>query len=75
MLIGASGTIFFQQEWLNTDELGEAIDAYWSQDGDATWKSAHHSGSSGSKRARRVKERETGVEREGIPEKLVEEAP
>lgn len=37
VLISASGTIFFQQEWLNTDDLGIAIDAYWDQAGQGTW--------------------------------------
>lgn len=37
MLISASGTVFYQQDWLNTDDLGIAIDAYWEQAGQGTW--------------------------------------
>lgn len=38
VLISASGAIFYQQEWLNTDDLGIAIDAYWEQAGQGTWE-------------------------------------
>lgn len=38
VLISADGRIFFQQGWLNTDELAGAIEAYWAQDGKGTWE-------------------------------------
>ncbi|CAN0057024.1 unnamed protein product [Ascophyllum nodosum] len=44
VLISQLGTIFYQQEWLNTDELGIAIDAYWEQEGQGTWE-GHGNGS------------------------------
>lgn len=37
VLVASNGHVFYQQGWLNTDELGEAIDGYWEQDGQGTW--------------------------------------
>ena len=37
ILVGSNGHVFYQQGWLNTDALGDAIDAYWEQDGEGTW--------------------------------------
>lgn len=37
VMISSSGTIFYQQSWLNTDDLAEAIDAYYRQNGEGVW--------------------------------------
>ncbi|CAM9629894.1 unnamed protein product [Pylaiella littoralis] len=37
VVVASSGHVFYQQGWLNTDSLGEAIDAYWKQGGEGTW--------------------------------------
>lgn len=37
VLVTEGGNVFYQQGWLNTDNLATAIDAYWTQDGKGTW--------------------------------------
>lgn len=45
VLITEDGTIFYQQEWLNTEDLAGAIDGYWEQEGQGTWEGGHKEGS------------------------------
>lgn len=40
ILVSESGTVFYQQTWLDSTTLGNAIDAYWKQEGTGTWTSA-----------------------------------
>lgn len=37
VVVASAGHVFYQQGWLNTDQLRTAIDAYWKQDGHGTW--------------------------------------
>lgn len=37
IVVASSGHVFYQQGWLNTDNLGDAIDGYWEQDGQGIW--------------------------------------
>ncbi|CBN79263.1 expressed unknown protein [Ectocarpus siliculosus] len=37
VMVSSSGSVFYQQEWLSTEGLGNAIDGYWEQDGAGTW--------------------------------------
>lgn len=39
IMVASGGQVFYQQGWLNTQALGEAIDGYWDQDGQGTWDS------------------------------------
>lgn len=38
VVISTRGHIFFQQGWLNSDDLGTAIDAHIEQRGEGTWE-------------------------------------
>lgn len=38
VMISTRGHIFFQQGWLNSDDLGTAIDAHIEQKGEGTWE-------------------------------------
>ena len=40
IIVSESGTVFYQQTWLDSAALGDAIDAYWKQDGGGTWTGA-----------------------------------
>lgn len=40
IIVSESGTVFYQQSWLDSAALGDAIDAYWKQDGGGTWTGA-----------------------------------
>lgn len=51
VLIGVDGTIVYQQGWLNTDDLGEAIDGYLQEIAGGSWdKTTLESGSAFSPR-------------------------
>lgn len=36
-MVTSSGTIFFQQTWFKADELADAIDSYWEQEGEGIY--------------------------------------
>lgn len=40
IIISSSGIIFYQQTWLDVVDLGNAINAYWKQDGSGTYTAA-----------------------------------
>ncbi|CAM9657291.1 unnamed protein product, partial [Hapterophycus canaliculatus] len=37
VVVASSGSIFYQQDWLDSKALGKAIDGYWQQEGEGTW--------------------------------------
>ncbi|CAM9120761.1 unnamed protein product [Scytosiphon promiscuus] len=41
IIVGSSGSIFYQQDWLDSADLGVAIDGYWEQEGGGTWTDKH----------------------------------
>lgn len=58
VMISSQGTVFYQQDWLNTDDLGDAIDGYWAQGGKGFWDTGGNVGPFGAspKTARREKQ-------------------
>lgn len=41
VIVASSGSIFYQQDWLDSEHLGIALNGYWQQEGKGTWTDAH----------------------------------
>lgn len=61
VMITAGGTVFYQQDWLNTDDLADAIDGYWEQGGTGTWDGGSGTSPLGSSSAKRSRPRASGA--------------
>lgn len=61
VMITASGTVFYQQDWLNTDDLADAIDGYWDQGGTGTWDGGSETSPLGSSSTKRSRARASGA--------------
>lgn len=40
VMVSTSGTVFYQQTWLDAEDLAGAIDAYWAQGGEGIYTAA-----------------------------------